>query len=313
MRRSGPKRTAERKICDQIQEVGRINIPGSSRRVPSPNLYRFAWNNMTLFAWSVCVLAVPTSPSPPPQYGTQKGFSGVWCIVNWQYWIYYFRWLSALCGLVATVYQMRPSQQENWRYPDPLRTAGVKVLLSFYLVDTYIGTFGTQVFVTIATLAINGSEGNDPLRYQSDVFSVLTFVVPTALVTLWSFLILVLTLLPLRLLYPDIPMGQLWKFNVESMATRCIVSPYSSISLSAFGRPRDPHISARQQLIRGLKALLRTSQVRATFRSCVDCLRLTQTFPSPAEAKLYAFTRNIFSLAAMGVLIFRSITALQVA
>ncbi|EUC57889.1 Kex protein, putative [Rhizoctonia solani AG-3 Rhs1AP] len=96
-----------------------------------------------------------------------------------------------------------------------------------------------------------------------------------------------------------VPVRQLWKANTKD-AFKGVTSPTASPhTLTLFGRPRETKIPLSGPFV----VVCRVIKMRFTY--------LLFRRIKPVETRLYAFARNSFAIVAIGILIFRTATALQ--
>ncbi|KAJ1302215.1 hypothetical protein OPQ81_001039 [Rhizoctonia solani] len=162
---------------------------------------------------------------------------------------------------------------------------------------TYMGCIGTQVLISAFSLVT----GAVVTIHPPSLYPAFGMRLVYSLCILWSFG-LIITLLPAAISLrarEKMNWVKLWKLNTKDTFLGVVKCPKMSRDfLSIMGLPRNTAILHRQVMSisgHGISRLFRNLLFRRI---------------SPVETKGYALARNGFALIAMGILVFRTITAL---
>ncbi|KEP50181.1 putative Kex protein [Rhizoctonia solani 123E] len=165
--------------------------------------------------------------------------------------------------------------------------------------DTYLGCILAQMVTNFSILGPNvvqfvqrvqWNSLSDFAMYYPEDGAFAAFVLASEICSLCLIGINLQSILALR---PDVPVKQLCKANTKDALNR-VISARATPTLSLLGHPRDTRI-----LLPRLVACVARFTRRLFLRRIKN-----------VESQLYAFARNSFAVIAIGILIFRTITAL---
>ncbi|CAE6464583.1 unnamed protein product [Rhizoctonia solani] len=161
---------------------------------------------------------------------------------------------------------------------------------------TYLGCIAAQAgvnfFFSIFIILYATPQGMNGYFYSQN-YTIPGYVlsaIPVVVAWFSSVGLTIISLRPIFMFRSLVCTRHLWKVNTKDALTGAI-SPSKPQALTLFGSPRDPPIKTSTSLNRFMANLF--------FRRV-----------RPAETRMYAFARNMFAVAAMVALIFRTVTAL---
>ncbi|CAE6496055.1 unnamed protein product [Rhizoctonia solani] len=170
--------------------------------------------------------------------------------------------------------------------------------------DTYLGCVVTQVVVNfclsvlVVLHIVLDAQWYLPISFEYYPISA-AFEIFVMIVGLCSLCLMGISLSSILALRSCVPVRQLWKANTKD-AFKGVTSPTASPhTLTLFGRPRETKIPLSGPFV----VVCRVIKMRFTY--------LLFRRIKPVETRLYAFARNSFAIVAIGILIFRTATALQ--
>ncbi|CAE6501330.1 unnamed protein product, partial [Rhizoctonia solani] len=177
--------------------------------------------------------------------------------------------------------------------------------------DTYIGCVITQLVVNccfsglVALHVVLDAQWRFFLYFNYYGYSMAAaFEIFALIVGLCSLGLLGISLWPIFAFRSYIPVRQLWKTNTKDAFKGIMILPDARpCTLSVFGHPRGKTIPfPRLHIIVGLAIgrFIKMYLARFFFRRI-----------RPVETRVYAFCRNSFAIVAIGILIFRTIVAIQ--
>ncbi|CAE6472156.1 unnamed protein product, partial [Rhizoctonia solani] len=181
--------------------------------------------------------------------------------------------------------------------------------IDFYRTASYLGCIATQAVISTATIILTCAAlglyfdqfGWEPIVYGgSPRYGIGPFVfgIPIAIGAVCSLCLLVVTIWPIFMLRSHLPFRRLWRSNTKDVFMCTLIQIKQPRELRMFGHPRNPPISL-------LHVPFSTTKPFFQFISLVFFRRV-----SPVETRSYAFIRNLFAAAAVGVILFRTATAL---
>ncbi|EUC61500.1 transmembrane protein, putative [Rhizoctonia solani AG-3 Rhs1AP] len=277
---------------------------------------------------------IPVNRSSPSSFNMHATWLSRTCGLTWQFWMCLFRLFAALYGTVIIAMQLHDVGHFLRFYANgrlALVMGSFQLAFSLILVlndafiltidyqrtDTYIGCVATQVAISITAIFTNilalslqpewdtyswllmyqiGAK-HIVARYHSNV-GFLMIGIPILWSAFLSLCLLGAMLRSLFLLRSSIPTSQLWKKNTKEVLMGLKAPPRSVPSHSISGHVRAVPLSVPSGV--------------------VTCGRLIKRFfsnllfrrVSPVETPIYAFSRNVFAVLAIAIVLLRTITAL---
>ncbi|KAH7338231.1 hypothetical protein B0J17DRAFT_661566 [Rhizoctonia solani] len=255
-------------------------------------------------------------------------------ILTWQYWISFLRLIAGFygvgyCSWMAGHY---PSPNDSfYRYMLLSLALWIWVIINdifmmtvdFKRTQTYLGCIATQVAANFTFVVLIAScIVLELTRYG--LYSYIGISLPLA--TFCSLCLLAISLWPLYALRSEFPPKDIWKLNIKDT----FIPTSMECHLSILGHPRyvaTPLPSPGKMYATSYTAShslwVRIPRFRDWPKIIYGTLRhmgrlikgfLTRLFfrrASPVESRMYAFARNSFAVTAIGIIVFRTATALQ--
>ncbi|CAE7146262.1 unnamed protein product, partial [Rhizoctonia solani] len=175
---------------------------------------------------------------------------------------------------------------------------------------SYLGCIATQAIISFISIVLTctalglyiGPFDREPIIYGGSPRhgkGPLIFGIPIAISVGSSLSSLAITISPVFMLQSRLSREWLWKCNTKDAFTNTIVQLQRRHELRMFGHPRDPP----------MPLLCVPHSTAHSFLRLISPLFFRRI--SPVETKGYAFIRNLFAASAVGVIIFRTATALS--
>ncbi|CAE6530957.1 unnamed protein product [Rhizoctonia solani] len=187
---------------------------------------------------------------------------------------------------------------------------------------TYLGCLAAQATINIffatvlevmACIALGDASSMNSASFPTHI--VLGIAMPVS--SLCSLCLLIIIMWPVYLLRPVVSLKQIWVYNTKDILAGTITPLERVCHSSILGHPRSAPLSIEKGVYTVTHALwvklpgaIRKPISSIVRRATKFTTRLFFRRISPVETMVYAFTRNSFAVGAMGILIFRTITAL---
>ncbi|CAE6408035.1 unnamed protein product [Rhizoctonia solani] len=186
-----------------------------------------------------------------------------------------------------------------WVRGYPIPGYDLRITVDLKRTNTYLGCIATQVALNLVSLSISIflNVFLDISHYSTSIITILIGL-PARFAMVCSLCLLVISLWPLVMFRTFVPAKKLWRVNTKD-ALGGAISPLTGLcALSVLGHRRKK--AAYITVVPKWLISTRRYMVQILFRRV-----------SPVETRVYAFARNSFAIVAIGILIFRTVTAIQ--